>query len=143
MATDAKSAQDKVKPLESKLPAKAPQYLQANYKTFKGLADGFVSDLDALVKSVDASAADRKDYPGKKKVLADLKQKINDAASNQKNQVTALLKEIGPLNKSASALLDVLKDKKAKEETELSSAIFKFAGALQSISGLEAPPAVD
>jgi hypothetical protein len=53
------------------------------------------------------------------------------------------LKEIGPLNKSASALLDILNGKKAKEEMDLSSAIFKFAGALQSISGLEAPPAVD
>ena len=143
MATDAKSAQDKVKPLESKLPAKAPQYLQADYKTFKALADGFVNDLDALVKSVNGSATDRKDYPGKKKALADLKQKINDAASGQKSQVTALLKEIGAINKSASALLDTLKDKKAKEETDLSSAIFKFTGALQSISGLEAPEQVD
>ena len=84
MATDAKSARGQGRSRwRASFPQKAPQYLQADYKTFKGLADGFVNDLDALVKSVNGSATDRKDYPGKKKAqLADLKQKIQRAAES-------------------------------------------------------------
>jgi hypothetical protein len=140
---DAKTAQTKVNGLRSKLPAKAPQYLQADYKTFIGLADGFTNDLDTLVKSEDGTKSSRDDYPGKKAALADLKKKINDAVKVQQSKVSELLKEIAPLNKSAGKLLDVLKDKKGKDETDLSSAIFKFTAALQSITGLEAPDAVD
>lgn len=145
MPTDAKSAQTKVKPLQSKLPAtgKVPQYLQAKYKAFAGQAQTFINDLDALVKSVDGAVKDRTDYAKNKKALEELKKKVDGAVKEQKDEVSTLLKEIGPINKSASELLDILKDKKAKEETDLSSAVFKFSTALQSISSLEAPSAVD
>jgi hypothetical protein len=143
MGTDAKPAQAKLKAMRGKLPAKAPQYLQSDYKMFITKADDFMNDLNTLVTSEGLTTSSRDDYSKKKQALADLKKKINDAVKVQQAKVTDLFNEISPLNKSVNSMLDTLKDKKSKEETALSDAIVQFVTTLQTISNLEAPPAVD
>lgn len=143
MGTDAKPAQAKLTQLINKLPAKAPQYLQSDYKAFVTKANTLLSDLNTLVSAEDKSAQDRKNYPTKKQELVALKKKINDAVTDQQGKVSDLLKEIKPLNSSAAGMLDTLKGKTSKEEAALNTAIMQFALALQPLSGLEAPPQVD
>ena len=143
MATEAKPAQTKLKGLRGRLPAKAPQYLQSDYKTFIANTDDSMNNLNALVTSEDSTAQSRTDYSSKKQALAELKKKVNDAAKVQKDEVAEILGDVSPLNKAASKLLDELKDKKGKDEIALSTAIFQATAALQTISGLEAPSPVD
>jgi ElaB/YqjD/DUF883 family membrane-anchored ribosome-binding protein len=143
MGTDAKPAQAKLSQLINKLPAKAPPYLQSDYKGFVTKANQLLSDLNELASAEEKAARDRGDYPAKKQALADLRKKINDAVTDQKSKVTELVKEIRPLNAAASGMLDTLKNKTSKEETALSTAIFQFVNSLQQLSGLEAPAPVD
>jgi len=143
MGTDAKPAQAKLSQLINKLPAKAPPYLQSDYKNLVNKANQLLSDLNELISAEDKSARDRGDYPAKKQALADLRKKINDAATDQKSKVSELIKEVRPLNVAASGMLDTLKNKTSKEETALSTAILQFANSVQQLSGLEAPAPVD
>jgi len=131
MPTDAKAVQTKLKPLRDKLPKTAPQYLQRDYATFTAKADALISALGNA--GGDAKAAkDRQDYDKKKKELAELKTKINDAVKQQQGELKSVHDAIPDLNKAASTLINVLKDKKDKAEVDLKNAIMSFAQKAQA-----------
>jgi hypothetical protein len=144
MALDAKTLQDKLKGLKSKLPAKAPEDVQKDYADFLKKADFFMTVLNRFATD-GPSAKDLTDFNSKKQdlaklkdELAKLKDKINDAVKEQqsdKNDVIQVLREV--LGKN-SDIQDDLKNKKDKEATDLARAMFNFAQGVQQASGLEA-----
>lgn len=143
MATDPKTAEDKLKGLRSKLPRSAPQYLQKGYADFLKKADTLMTDLAKVVADT-PSAKDRQDYDNKKKALATLKTKINNAASTQKDDISSLQKEVPGITKAASPLLETLKDKTGKDEVDLANSIRAFWIAMQQqTNNLEAAAPVD
>jgi hypothetical protein len=143
MATDAGTANDKLKALRGKLPKTVQPYLQKDYSGFTLRVDALMDDLKKLDDG-GQSAKDRADYATKKQDLAKLKDKINDAAKKQKALVSSLQGKAPDINKAATVLINILKDKKAKDEVELLKAVMGFAqGAQQQTGNLEAPDPVD